>query len=285
MAIFGERLRREREMRGITLEQISEHTKISTRNLRALETETFKQLPGGIFNKGFVRAYAKYLGINEEEAVADFLAAEAEASGSKNGMPNDGSDVLIGLRAAEEARAIGTAARPEDQGARFIAIAVVIAVALGVGGFAYKTFSAPPNASIVQASVKNAAPESAAAATPPSPAKQVTEESLPAHPDVTHAPAIIPSPIELSSPEAFKLSLQIHAREESWIQVKADGKVLLEGILSPSSNRSFAAEKELVIKLGNAAGVELSYNGQALPAFDPESRTRTLTFTPEGMRQ
>ncbi len=75
---FGERMRREREMRGVSLDDIAEGTKIGTRLLRALEEEQFELLPGGIFNKGFVRAYAKYLGLNEEEAVADYLEAAGE---------------------------------------------------------------------------------------------------------------------------------------------------------------------------------------------------------------
>ena len=78
MGAFGERLRREREMRGISLEEIAAATKIGTRNLKALEDENFKILPGGIFNKGFVRAYARFLGISEEQAVADYLAACGE---------------------------------------------------------------------------------------------------------------------------------------------------------------------------------------------------------------
>src|SRR5438105_825017 len=76
-ATVGERLKRERELRGIKLEEIAESTKIGKRNLVALEEEEFSQLPGGIFNKGFVRAYAKFLGLDEEQAVNDFLAASA----------------------------------------------------------------------------------------------------------------------------------------------------------------------------------------------------------------
>ena len=66
-------------MRGITLEEIAEATKIGTRSLRALEEQDFDKLPGGIFNKGFVRAYARYLGLDEEQAVADYLTALSEA--------------------------------------------------------------------------------------------------------------------------------------------------------------------------------------------------------------
>ncbi len=79
MGAFGEKLRKQREQRGIALDAISNTTKISTRMLRALEDEHFDQLPGGVFNKGFVRAYARQVGLDEEEAIADYLAALRES--------------------------------------------------------------------------------------------------------------------------------------------------------------------------------------------------------------
>ena len=75
MQSFGERLRKEREKQGVTLDEVCASTKIAVRFLRAIEEERFEQLPGGIFNKGFVRAYAQHLAINEDEAVADYLQA------------------------------------------------------------------------------------------------------------------------------------------------------------------------------------------------------------------
>src|SRR5947209_13964738 len=87
MGVFGDRLRREREMRGVTLDEIAESTKISRRSLDALEEENFDLLPGGIFNKGFVRAYARYLGIDEEQAVADYVAATQEQPPAEDKFP------------------------------------------------------------------------------------------------------------------------------------------------------------------------------------------------------
>src|ERR1700685_1497391 len=78
VGVFGEKLRKQREQRGLELDAISNTTKISTRMLRALEDEHFDQLPGGVFNKGFVRAYARQVGLDEDEAVADYLAALRE---------------------------------------------------------------------------------------------------------------------------------------------------------------------------------------------------------------
>ena len=72
MAGFGENLRREREMRGITLDEISNTTKISIRLLESLESEDFSKLPGGIFTRSFIRAYANYLGLDEEHVMSEF---------------------------------------------------------------------------------------------------------------------------------------------------------------------------------------------------------------------
>ncbi|MGC2744131.1 MAG: helix-turn-helix domain-containing protein, partial [Candidatus Angelobacter sp.] len=87
MGVFGDRIRREREMRGITLDEITESTKISRRHLEALEGEHFDQLPGGVFNKGFVRAYARFLGIDEDQAVADYATASNEQPEPENKFP------------------------------------------------------------------------------------------------------------------------------------------------------------------------------------------------------
>jgi len=79
LGAFGEKLRKQREQRGIALDAISNSTKISPRMLRALEEEHFDQLPGGVFNKGFVRAYARQVGLDEEEAVTEYLVALRES--------------------------------------------------------------------------------------------------------------------------------------------------------------------------------------------------------------
>jgi cytoskeleton protein RodZ len=75
---FGEHLRREREMRGISLDEICSATRIGTRFLEALEKEQWDQLPGGIFNRGFVRAVAQYLGLDEEKLIGEYTIATGD---------------------------------------------------------------------------------------------------------------------------------------------------------------------------------------------------------------
>lgn len=76
MSSFGDTLKRERELRQISLREISEATKINLRYLDALERNDFRHLPGGVFNKGFVRAYAQFIGIDPEAMATAYLQEE-----------------------------------------------------------------------------------------------------------------------------------------------------------------------------------------------------------------
>src|SRR5579872_2107331 len=76
---FGDKFRKAREKKELSFDDVSNVTKISSRMLQAIEEEHFDQLPGGVFNKGFIRAYAKHLGLNAEDAVTDYLACLRQA--------------------------------------------------------------------------------------------------------------------------------------------------------------------------------------------------------------
>ena len=80
MSQFGASFRKAREARGISLKEIAAETRISTRFLQAIESEEFHLLPGGIFNRGFIRNYAERIGLDGDQAVADYerLSANQE---------------------------------------------------------------------------------------------------------------------------------------------------------------------------------------------------------------
>src|SRR5579872_144984 len=144
MGTFGERLRREREMRGITLEEIAHSTKIGTRNLRALEDEEFHLLPGGIFNRGFVRAYAHFLGLDEEQCVADYNAALAEKEG-----PPPSPEELLQSQAEQEQKEGKKAFSLGDYRLTPLLLLLGVVIILAVGGWltmkAYKGLHSDPD--------------------------------------------------------------------------------------------------------------------------------------------
>ena len=71
-ASIGEQLRLAREERGIGLREICEQTRISVHYLEAIEANDYKRLPGGVFNRSFIKAYAKCVGYDEREAVEGY---------------------------------------------------------------------------------------------------------------------------------------------------------------------------------------------------------------------
>src|SRR5216684_3591899 len=117
---FGEHLKRERELRGVTLDEISTATRIATRFLEAIENEQWERLPGGVFNRGFVRAVARYLGLDEE----DILAEYSQAAGERSNIP-----VWTGSPPA---------VTPEQPWLAWILACVVVLAMAGGGWFAFK---------------------------------------------------------------------------------------------------------------------------------------------------
>src|SRR5215213_1420918 len=86
-ASLGEKLRSAREQRGIPISEVAEQTRISPLYLEAIDADNYKTLPGGIFNKGFVKSYAKYVGIDEQEALQDYTRLIAGQEGVSSDEP------------------------------------------------------------------------------------------------------------------------------------------------------------------------------------------------------
>src|SRR5277367_2365802 len=130
MGQFGEELRKEREARGIALETITNSTKISSRHLCALEGEQFDRLPGGVFNRGIVRGYARVVGLDEETWVDRFMSAYRQSGLLK---PDDAGwvefteNVVKGRKGSD---------RP-DLRLRWAGVVLLLMLIAGLGWFVY----------------------------------------------------------------------------------------------------------------------------------------------------
>lgn len=306
MGAFGERMQREREMRGISLEEIAESTKIGARMLRALEEEDFEKLPGGIFNKGFVRAYSKYLGLDEEQAVADFMAAIAEKQRKKTEanvaagveVPSSRSDRISNIY---QAAALTSAEEAGPDFSRGIRLAVIVLVILGVfAGLGWLVWNRLHLSESVPAQ-KDVAPVKTVSAPTVAPQQVRTSSANPAPTDATAGannagtqssaivPAATPNAPGPVAPQtavpAGRFTVRLEARQLSWVNVKVDGKNLSQELLQPHTTREFTAEKDLVVKLGNAAGVNVRFNGSPVLVPSTDGKTLTLNFDANGLKQ
>jgi len=295
MGAFGDRLRREREMRGITLDEITESTKISRRHLEALEREHFDQLPGGVFNKGFVRAYARFLGIDEDQAVADYSAASNEQPEPENKFP---------LEIHEEPNRELNPRRSKLP--LLFAIAALVGVLLGYGFWtkskphssaAVETQPTAPTSAVNEPKAQAPEPQSVS---PSSSEPAKTSEPVPSKPVTKPAEreaiAVQPPPLPTSSeaavsadpPPGVKPSaffVQVIAKEDSWVSIVADGKSVMQRVLPADKQKKIKAGKSVILRTGNAGGIEVSFNGHRLGALGNENEPRTLTFNASGLVQ
>src|SRR4051794_30108649 len=92
---LGEKLRQAREERGISISEVAEQTRISPLYLKSIEKDDYKPLPGGIFNKGFLRSFARYIGFDEEEALAEYAQLVAENEANPEPEPTHRHQVLV----------------------------------------------------------------------------------------------------------------------------------------------------------------------------------------------
>jgi cytoskeleton protein RodZ len=304
---FGEKLKQEREKRKITLEQISASTKIGTRLLHALEEDKFNQLPGGIFNKGFVRAYSRVVGLDEDQTVAEYLQASGDAppvrtelasreSGDReNNRESNREDRL--RENEEKQRMIRLEAVADDPPRQlpwgfFAAVLLLLALALSLWSRRLREHAQPiirPAPTATAPPSSGATSSSATVSSEKSPEKS-SDEKLPAvNGSASSSSLASPKNSAISAESARSVASQaeftvvIHAREESWISITADGKTIQSEVLPAGSDRSVTGRKHIVVKVGNAAGIDFRFNGKKLDGGGEQGEVRTVTFGPGGI--
>ncbi|HKD80044.1 MAG TPA: RodZ domain-containing protein [Candidatus Angelobacter sp.] len=272
MGVFGDRLRREREMRGITLDEITESTKISRRHLEALEGEHFDQLPGGVFNKGFVRAYARFLGIDEDQAVADYSAAANETPEPEDKFP---------LEIHEEPN------RQLNPRRSKLPLAFAVAALAGVLVGYFFWLRSKPHRPESPATTQEIPVTPGTAATKTSEAQ--LQEPAPTPASIQHTPAAglpVKPPVQTEkTPSEKTFVVLIRAKEDAWVSIIADGRSVMQKVLVADKKKSVKAGKQIVLRTGNAGGIDVSFNGKSLGAIGNENEPRTLTFNATGLVQ
>jgi cytoskeleton protein RodZ len=280
MASFGENLRREREMRGVTLQEISAATKISVRFLLALEDEAFAKLPGGIFTRSFIRAYAKYLGLDEEHVLAEYqLVAQARPD----------VDLTRLTVSNPEAR------RDTSRTPILTLVLAIVLVGGGYGIFRYSRRALTRSASVpTPAQVSPVAPAGEVSAPAPAPesAPPLGERSTATSPS-PGAPAVATSPASASSEPTTPgiseaeggLVLQVAATEHAWVAVDVDGKTVLQRVLNPSEIQTLKAKESFDVTTGNAQGIILTLNGETLKPLGQRGEVKSIHLTQNDLKK
>jgi cytoskeleton protein RodZ len=271
---FGESLKREREMRGVTLDEISGATRIATRFLRAIENEEWEQLPGGVFNRGFVRAVARYLGLDEENTVAEYTLAV----GDRQPVP-----VWTGSPPA---------VAPDRHWLAWIVAAVILLVLLAGAWFGTRRLlawraarRAAQAATVNGASSASNAPEPYADELPAVAGDGITapgdQGATSGPPAASTDPAPVATPISQPN-EPFQL--KIAAGKKTTVTIVADKEVVFDGVMKAGENLSFPASDHVQVSAGDAGALHLELNGKSIAPIGPEGQGGKVTLTRDSLR-
>lgn len=280
-------------MRGVSLEEISAATRISVRFLEALENEHWAQLPGGIFNRGFIRSVARFLGMDEDGLVAEYALETRERP-----------EIAVWTKEPVKKRRnwfgiIGT-------------IVVVAAIVAG-GWLVHRQYGAAISAwhdahpifRTVMAKLRHkkaAATDSTSSNSPAgvqgntatTPATNVVSAQSPADGSATNA-----APIGAQNPAGATttktdasgatatsgpLELKVEAGETSTVTVSADGKVVFSGKLEALKTLTLHAENNFTVTASKANAVLLELNGRTVPPLGPPNQPGKITLTRDNLK-
>jgi cytoskeleton protein RodZ len=247
MDLIGEELRIRRESKGLSLREVEDATKIRMKYLIALEADDFDALPGKVYVIGFLRTYARFLEMDDEELVnkvkslSQFAEEQDEEPEKTTIKKSPGSPNLI--------------------------LIIAVIAALIFAGIVY-TLSRDKNDKIPEESIPQTQTNSENESSDNGSAQntQETETNQDAN-----------NEMEISG-----VSVTVIIREAScWMDVKIDGKNDFNGTLKAGENRTFVGQEKITIKYGNAGAVEVIVNGESIYPVGNPGQVITVEYTEE----
>jgi cytoskeletal protein RodZ len=244
---LGDEFRAAREARHLSLSDVSEQIHIRSVYLESIENEDWSAIAAPVYVRGFLRTYARFLGLDAESAVEDYNATLGEATRAREPSP------------VASARARGPSV--------WVWLGTAVAFLLvGFVGYQYWEFQQSDRAGTV--AVGEASPSAAPATdapsdAPPSAAPSESPEASPA-----------PTPSAKTAPAR---TLEVRLTQPSWLLVRVDGAQAAEGLFPAGTRKSFHGKK-VDVRAGNAGGVDLVVNGKELGSMGHAGDVVERTF-------
>ena len=301
MESIGEFFRQVRETKGLTIDEVASKTRIRTDFVKALEDGNFAKLPDQVFARGFVRSYARSLGLDEDDAIHRFV----QSAGAYYDKQVERERLKV--RQAEEERK-----RQANRKAVAIAIGIAILTLIFLlsreqSSLLVRRSSSDPPAS---ASKRTVPPTPESQDAPPSQQAEAVSSATKAKPSESPAvsakasvennagPVTAPAPAASAVPELAapvpsslgsdgplggislegsgatdeQLALDLEATELSWVVVQVDGGSPQEALLRPGEKARWKGQDQFILTLGNAGGVKAELNGKPQKPFGPSGK-------------
>ncbi len=243
MDLAGEILKKRREELGRDIQEIADLLKIRADCIRAIEEDAFEKLPAPVYTLGYIRCYARYLGIDADPIVEYY---------SKN-LSQPRASTIIPIAFSQKKSPL-------------ISYAIVVLLGVVAALFLAVYFRQRPAGNAAVAPVK---PETVEAA----PAAPAATSSAPASPPLTSAPAA-------AQTEAGTHTLSVTASRTTWMLLRFSGGKTEELMMKPGESRNWSFADSLSMKVGNAGGIRISLDGKDLGAPGLPGQVLTLELPP-----
>ena len=254
MPSVSEELRRERDLRSISLEEIADETKIGIRFLEAIEAGRLEIIPGEFYRRACLRAYASYIGLDADRVLSTYNYESAL------------HPVTPQLLQENQGGESGSSSKT----AKWVAFLIAV---VGLGGAAVAVW---PVGEWIDP------PETLAVPTPPAFEENDPIESVPRSQPVSEP--VVRTEIEDASAAGFALRLRIKVNEPCWLEVFADDELAAEGLMLRGFDKEIGASEEIRFSLGNAGGVSIWLNdGTGVSLGRPGQVRKDIVITPENI--
>jgi cytoskeleton protein RodZ len=285
MDSIGAALRRARDQRGLTLDDVAALTKINRKHLESIESGDRSAIPGGFFYKSFVRQYAAALSTGDSDLVdeiEELLAAE-QPPPPPVARDEEAIKVMSAMPMQERASWNPSAA----------SYAIILVIALigcsGLYAWWHRTQQAQASADakprppvLVQRTEAPMMDTKKPEAQKPEAQKPETKQAAAQPSEVQRETPTPPSePAAVAANPDDKISLEVTANEDAWFWLGADGKTLFSGVLQAGQTKTFTAKENVRMKIGNAGGLDIKFNGKPTGPIGPKAQVRTVVFTPD----
>ena len=238
-------------MRGVSLEEISLATRIAPRFLTALENEQWEKLPGGVFNRGFIRSVAHYLGLDEDNMVAEYaLHTKGRAEPGVVADPPD---------------------EPESQWRQITVLVAFAIIVIALGWFAVQSLVPRVTAYMHKRDAVSSD------LTKDSGSLSQTAPTSPHPPLVANfSPTTVP---EANAPASASLALQLEASRAADVSIVVDGKTSFTGHMNAGDVKQFAALDSIEVTSNEASAILMDLNGQMVVLPGQPSQPSSITLT------
>jgi cytoskeletal protein RodZ len=233
---LGDLLRRSREQLGLSLEEVEALTHIKGSYLQALEAENFDILPNRVAAHGFLRNYASVLKLDANHVLGLYEAGQGRSPTSRLSLSQDG------IRLKD----ISMMPRPRFSPDLLIGFLVITALVGIILYFVYRQYMSSPE---MASATGFASPTAEAAILLPTPTPPPTH---------TPTPTATPSPLFYTG-----VTVELVITDQSWVQVLVDEVKAFEGVLAAGERRHWTGDRQVIVRAGNAGGVEVIVNGES----------------------